>query len=1436
MTLLVYALVTIFLVNFPSCLSIRSQDEQKFYDTVHNPKVYRALKTLEVVNVLSKLAEDYKDVPPIGNKTCIGHLLLYHEGMQTGKRWARKMIDSSSVYPPPGFLDGNIMDLGLYDECLSVKVGKNTMDFQGRYCSVIYSFTNFVLPFYPYLSICVPNICDSEDIDEIYTNYIANNPNFKELGITYKRSICSVEDSNQISTGTTLTLVLFGAMAVILTLITIADIYDRRQKDKSLVKAYRPFFKISIYTSWLKLISFKNAPGTLPYIHGMRVISMLWIMAIHEFFMSFFFPANNNFQILDHVSKWYFALGVMGVYAVDTFFTISGFLVSYTFFQDLQKGRRRGIFSSYVRRYIRLTPQILVLLLISSYLAEFTISGPFSSFMLDNFASSCKERTWSVLLYIQNFVHPENVCMGHTWYLAVDMQLFWISPIFLYALMKSPKLGYAMMILLYSVGAFMSGWIIFKNNYRTAAYEPGSSLEELAATLFHHYMTPYLRIGPYLFGIITGYVISNKKINPIQKIHAVTGWLVMVTCFLFIFVTYLIFINKSYEYNVFMEVCHTFLTHSAWGIAISWLIYACAHDQAGIIGKVLSARLFIPLSRVSYCFYLVHLLIQVLIYSITRRTVIYYTITGTMYSAIGTAAIALIAATILMTTVEAPFSVLESMIKPKSPPRETTVEENAAETSIGTLISIADNPYTVLGVALTLKEKITLFPAIGSDLLEKTCIITLFFYHGILKHMNRLLKKLVHQLIVAAGKMTGTIIATVFAVLLSQFSLQRLHRIPKYEEWYSESTFHQVSKVLAPKNLLESHARNSHGEKAKYDTCAGQLLLYAEGIARREMWALKMLDSSSKIPSGILQGNIQELGMFDECMGVQTTIRDVELRGRHCMYSFVAGNLSFYYPTLSICIPAACDNNSLAYILNNSLINDPAIGKTGLQLSSVTCTRVEPEKWEPAAILTLCAFSILLLFLLCSTIIDIVNRVSGLYVHNSYMQKLVKFSFYTNTLRIMSTERNNETITILAGIRFLSMCWVLLGHEYLNGVLGSYINMADVSDWLDSVRSLPIILAFYAVDTFFAISGFLIGYTVIKELASGRRFNIAKMYLHRYIRLTPALLALLLFVTYILPRMGSGAHWDTIMEPMSRNCEHKWWAILLYVQNYIKRDEYCVPHCWYLAVDMQLFWFSPVILYPLARKSKWGIIILITCLLISLVTPAVLIYVNNYPISMEININPEKIFDSFRDIYTVAYCRAAPYILGILFAYLSINKKLELKRKSYIIAGWLMTISSFAFVIFMSQYFKSKDYKYNAPLEAFYASVSRPIWAFAVLWIIVSSIHGYGGPITAFLSHPLYFPLGRISYCFYLLHFNLQIAWNSSSRIPRYFSNTTLMPAAIHEIFIVSVLAFIASLLFESPFIIMEKMLKEYRSMKKCESREQIINDPDSGSEEHENS
>ena len=55
------------------------------------------------------------------------------------------------------------------------------------------------------------------------------------------------------------------------------------------------------------------------------------------------------------------------------------------------------------------------------------------------------------------------MCMGHLWYLAVDMQLFWLSPLILYPLFKKPVIGLIILGAFFVAAVVIPGLILAEN-------------------------------------------------------------------------------------------------------------------------------------------------------------------------------------------------------------------------------------------------------------------------------------------------------------------------------------------------------------------------------------------------------------------------------------------------------------------------------------------------------------------------------------------------------------------------------------------------------------------------------------------------------------------------------------------------------------------------------------------------------------------------------------------------------------------------------------------------------------------------------------------------------------------------------------------------------------------------------------------------------------
>ncbi|XP_063992306.1 nose resistant to fluoxetine protein 6-like [Diachasmimorpha longicaudata] len=630
----------------------------------------------------------------------------------------------------------------------------------------------------------------------------------------------------------------------------------------------------------------------------------------------------------------------------------------------------------------------------------------------------------------------------------------------------------------------------------------------------------------------------------------------------------------------------------------------------------------------------------------------------------------------------------------------------------------------------------------------------------------------------------------------------------------SPSAVIDLIREFQPDRVIQKYVQTSLGQDIPRDvensTCDAQLQIFVSGLLNFETWALKMFDSSSKIPSGILFGNNQDLGVYDECLSIEIAKETELIRGRHCMYLLSVTSPSWPMPvftTLSICVPSACDAQHLMTILQNA--SDAASDQLPFAITTgrVTCSAVDPPPFEVGEILTITFFAIFICFLIGCTFCDFLVRTTLSVDRDNIINEFCRFSLYTNLKRILSTKKTDGNIAVIPGLRFFSMCWVILGHEYALKMLSPTINMGDIPSWLQSWGSIYIAIAPFAVDTFFTLSGFLTSYLFLKELAKGRKFNPVMYYLHRYIRLTPAFLALILLTIYIFPRWGSGALWETLIDGQQKTCKENWWPMLLYVHNYVSTGILgCLTHTWYLAVDMQYFWISPLILYPLGKKPKIGLAILVALIVASIICPAVIAAEDKYSGALAPSfVDVEHIESMMKEFYIVSHTRAGPWLLGVLLGF--ILSKHRHFRFSLMRVGWISAVLAFAFIFFTYRIFQQDGYKWKAPWEIFYTAVARHIWAFGVCWIVYASVLGYAGIVGKILSLPIFMPFGRISYSVYLIHFMIQMMRVGATRTPLYFTDGGIIYSFLGQYIVCTLGGLLLSLIFESPFVALEKII-----------------------------
>lgn len=98
----------------------------------------------------------------------------------------------------------------------------------------------------------------------------------------------------------------------------------------------------SLSTNFKAICDRAVGSDTIPCIHGIRALSMAWIILGHTLIISFKY--SDNMELRKVVEQQFFFQTITnGAFSVDTFFFISGFLVSFIYFRSNAKGKLENL-------------------------------------------------------------------------------------------------------------------------------------------------------------------------------------------------------------------------------------------------------------------------------------------------------------------------------------------------------------------------------------------------------------------------------------------------------------------------------------------------------------------------------------------------------------------------------------------------------------------------------------------------------------------------------------------------------------------------------------------------------------------------------------------------------------------------------------------------------------------------------------------------------------------------------------------------------------------------------------------------------------------------------------------------------------------------------------------------------------------------------------
>ncbi|XP_011168771.1 nose resistant to fluoxetine protein 6 [Solenopsis invicta] len=679
--------------------------------------------------------------------------------------------------------------------------------------------------------------------------------------------------------------------------------------------------------------------------------------------------------------------------------------------------------------------------------------------------------------------------------------------------------------------------------------------------------------------------------------------------------------------------------------------------------------------------------------------------------------------------------------------------------------------------------------------------------------------------------------------------------------------------------LLPAYAIASRASLLGSTTCGTQLRNFQDAVDQRILWGLKILDSSGGPKPGFLYGNNFWLGSRSQCLDATNRI-PFEIAERlilnntryhnpqnefppfevNYIVAYLKHNSTLQYHmglqnedviTLGLCLPASCSVNDVSFILEGIfrdrglLIND--LYSVDLSLIQVKDLKDDHQWLLSGAIPLICVVLVLIFSMMISgtiydifiyqkylkakrkTAVSVENTVEEMEMTNSSTpckknrigKVLMCFSIYTNTKMIFNTEMNADVISVIHGLRFLTMFWIIMVHTIFY-TADYFDNKMWVMRFSEGIPIQVISNATISVDTFFFISGFLLTYTYLKD-KTDEKWNKSCNYgeklkeffvcvIRRFIRLTPPYM-MMIGILQINSAWYDKTSQFYVQEKPHETCAKYWWRNLLYINNLFDYNTMCMSWSWYLASDMQFFTIGLALLILSSIYFYTAVAILSMLLMGSIILSGYTSYINEYVPTLD---EQYRLLDV---LYFPPWLRIGPYIIGMITGYIIVrlNKNISLKKNTIILC-WTLGSACNIFVLF-----GLCNRQISILSTAIYVALSRTVWGIGIAWIVIVCFTKHGGIVKELLTSKIWIPLSRLTYCAYLLNpfiINSIRLHNETSVHLEFLSMSAMV---IGHFGLSYFCAYALSLIAESPFILLMRIFIQSRSRKKYKGHEIII-------------
>jgi peptidoglycan/LPS O-acetylase OafA/YrhL len=301
-----------------------------------------------------------------------------------------------------------------------------------------------------------------------------------------------------------------------------------------------------------------DAPSrNIPSLDGLRAVSVLMVIAAHI--------NGVLIRFIPHVPFWMYL--VWGSLGVQTFFVLSGFLITHLLLKELEKTGTIRLGHFYFRRSLRIFPAFYVYLAVAAIvtLAGWE-SGTLRAFLVAG-------------TYTQNYLGGGSELLEHTWSLSLEEQFYLLWPA-------------ALLLLGTRKGAKLAVWVILLSPVsRVVTYYLAPNHRSLLNAMLH------TGLDSIMFGCLLALLWRNPKFNRVVQ-PLTRGWTAALAT-AFIMVLAPVYLGARFR-GAYIDVFGFTLN----SICLSVILLYVVRRPETAAGRILNTPVLRHIGVISYSLYL----------------------------------------------------------------------------------------------------------------------------------------------------------------------------------------------------------------------------------------------------------------------------------------------------------------------------------------------------------------------------------------------------------------------------------------------------------------------------------------------------------------------------------------------------------------------------------------------------------------------------------------------------------------------------------------------------------------------------------------------------------------------------------------------------------------------------------------------------------------